>query len=272
MGGLIMTIGRRVYGLAAIILGIPALVFGSFSMLGQPVPHAFPFYQPLLYAAAGLLVLAGLATCLKRTAAIGSLALAAFFALFLILLHLPKAAAQPLVWVSWENVAENIVKLLGGILAWTWAAPAGEARAASVMRIARPLFGACLIVFGTSEFVYAGFTAAMVPAWLPPAQLFWAYATGACQIAAGLAVVTGIRARLAAILLTAMYLVFGLIVHLPRVIADPSGAMAWAENGTNLVLAGAAWLLADSLARAGRPIPPSLMGIAERPELQEHNS
>jgi hypothetical protein len=33
------------------------------------------------------------------------------------------------------------------------------------------------------------------------------------------------------------------------VIADPSGAGRWAENGVNLVLAGAAWVLADSLLR-----------------------
>lgn len=251
-----MTIGRRVYGLAAIVLGIPGLIFGSFAMLGQPVPTHLPFYQPLLYASCGLLILAGPAACLERTAAIGSLALAAFFALFLVVLDLPFVVSQPTVWVTYENIAENVVKLLGGLLAWTWAARAGEARAAAaIMRVARPLFGACLIVFGISELVYAGFTASMVPAWLPPSQLFWAYATGACQIAAGLAVASGIKARLAAILLTVMYLGFGLLVHLPRVIADPSGAMAWAENGTNLVLAGAAWVLADSLARVARPNP-----------------
>ena len=36
---------------------------------------------------------------------------------------------------------------------------------------------ACLLVFGTSEFVYAKFIAAMVPGWLPPSQFFWTYAT-----------------------------------------------------------------------------------------------
>ena len=246
-----MTIGRRIYGLGAVTLGIPGLVFGSFAVMGQPVPAQLPFAQPLAEAAAGLLVLAGLAANLRRTAAIGSLAIFAFFALSLILLHLPHAAAEPAVWVSYENVAEKMVMALGGLLAWAWASPAGEARAASIMRIARPLFGACLIVFGTSELVYIAFTAAFVPAWIPPSGLFWAYVTGACQIAAGLAVVSGIQARLAAILLTAMYLIFSLIVHLPRVIADPTGPMAWAENGSNLVLAGAAWVLADSLAKAG---------------------
>jgi hypothetical protein len=61
----------------------------------------------------------------------------------------------------------------------------------------------------------------------------------------------------AARLLTLMYLLFGLIVHLPRLIAEPAGPGAWGEHGVNLVLAGAAWLLADTLAAAKRrPAPP----------------
>src|SRR5437763_529874 len=78
-------------------------------------------------------------------------------------------------------------------------------------------FGACLLVFGTSHFLYAQFTASLVAAWLPPSRLFWAYATGAAQIAAGLAMLTGVKARLAAILLTIMYAAFGLLVHIPSI-------------------------------------------------------
>jgi uncharacterized membrane protein YphA (DoxX/SURF4 family) len=90
----------------------------------------------------------------------------------------------------------------------------------------------------------------MVPAWLPPSPIFWTYLTGAAQIATGLAVLSRVRARLAASLLTAMYLLFSLIVHLPRVIAHPERPMSWSENAANLVLAGAVWALADSLAKA----------------------
>lgn len=53
-------------------------------------------------------------------------------------------------------------------------------------------------------------------------------------------------------LLTPMYLLFGLLIHLPRVIADPHSPGAWGEHGVNLVLADAAWLLADTLAGARR--------------------
>ncbi len=124
-------------------------------------------------------------------------------------------------------------------------------------RIAWLAFGLCVLVFGISHLAYAKFTASLVPAWLPPSQLFWAYVTGLAQVAAGLALLSGVQARLAAILLTVMYATFGVLVHIPLVIADPSSHNNWAENAINLILTGAAWCLADSLwktrARSSRP-------------------
>jgi uncharacterized membrane protein YphA (DoxX/SURF4 family) len=247
-----MDIGRRVYGLGAVTLGIPGLIYGSFAAMGLPVPPHIPGYQMLVWASAGMLVLAGLAINIRRLAAVASLAIAAFFVLATMILHVPHALANFTTWVSWEAIAETMVSALGGVLAYALTSGSGETRAAAIVRIARPMFGVGLMVFGTSEFVYATFTASLVPAWLPPSQLFWTYVTGAAQIAAGLAIASGLKARLAAIALTAMYLGFGLLVHLPRLIADPSAPGRWAENGVNLVLAGAAWVLADSLANARR--------------------
>jgi uncharacterized membrane protein YphA (DoxX/SURF4 family) len=245
-----MTIGGRIYGLGAIALGIPGLILGDFAALGLPVPPHMPGYHILAYASAALLVLAGLALNAPRTAAIGGLALAAFFALWVLALHLPSALAKPMVWVSWESVAETTLMALGGALAYAQSRSASEDRSSAIARLVRPVFGVGLVVFGVSEFVYAKFTASLVPVWLPPSQLLWTDITGAAQIAAGLAILTGVQNRLAAILLTTMYLGFGVLVHLPRVIADPTSRGAWGENGVNLVLAGAAWCLADTVAKS----------------------
>jgi uncharacterized membrane protein YphA (DoxX/SURF4 family) len=88
-----------------------------------------------------------------------------------------------------------------------------------------------------------------VPKWLPPTQEFWAYATGLGHIAGGVAILTGVQARLAAILLTLMYACFTPLVHLPMLLADPSSHFNWSENALNLALVGVAWVVADSLAR-----------------------
>jgi uncharacterized membrane protein YphA (DoxX/SURF4 family) len=251
-----MPVSVRFYGVAAIILGVPALLFGRFGAMGLALP-AWMASRPLAMAVAAFLILAGLALNLKRTAGIAALALAAFFGLRVLALEVPRAFAAPTIWVSWEVVAEPLAMALGGLLAFLLVRDGRDGRAALLAQLPPRIFGACLIVFGTSEFVYAAFTATFVPAWLPPSQLFWAYLTGACQIAAGLALLSNVQARLAAILLTIMYLVFGLIVHPARVIADPSAPGAWAENGVNLVLMGAAWVVAETLGqRRQRPGAP----------------
>jgi len=95
-------------------------------------------------------------------------------------------------------------------------------------------------------------TAPLVPKWLPPSQDFWAYATGVAHIAAGLAILSGVRARLAAILLTVMFASFTFLVHLPMLVAKPDSYWIWSENLLNIALIGAAWVMADSFARTRR--------------------
>lgn len=114
--------------------------------------------------------------------------------------------------------------------------------------IARLLFGACLIAFALAHLFYLKATADFVPAWIPPGQVFWAYATAAAHLAAAIAILSGIAARLAARLLTAMFILFGVLVHAPLVLADPHTHFNWAANAMNFALIGAAWLVAASIA------------------------
>jgi hypothetical protein len=99
---------------------------------------------------------------------------------------------------------------------------------------------------------YRSLTAPLVPRWLPPSQEFWGYATGVAHIAAGVAIATGVQARLAAVLLTVMYAAFTPLVLAPLLLADPSNLGAWAENAVSLALTGVAWVVADSLVGRGR--------------------
>ena len=120
------------------------------------------------------------------------------------------------------------------------------------MRPARILFGLTCVFYGWSHFVYADYTAGMVPTWLP-GHLAFAYFTGAGHVAAGIAIVLAVLPRLAATLEAIMMSLFGLLVWVPSFFAQPRPAWAtppenqWSELVVNLLLAASAWIVAISL-------------------------
>jgi uncharacterized membrane protein len=247
-----MTLGKsawgwRVWGLGIIAIGVITLAFGDFD---APVPKAFPDRTLLAYAAALFLIVAGAAVEWPRTTAKAAAIIAAYYTLIVALLmdgHM--ILKYPTNYGAYSGVAEPLAIAMAGVIVAVSFAQMDTARAARLIRIAQIVFGICAIFFGIAHFVYMNMTAPLVPTWLPPNQVFWGYATGVFHIAAGVAIIANIRARLAAILLTAMYVGFTLLVHLPLAFAHPTVHFIWSENAENLALIGAAWVVADSLAR-----------------------
>jgi uncharacterized membrane protein YphA (DoxX/SURF4 family) len=247
-----MAFGWRVYGLGVVALGMLCLAWGDFDP-GQPVPKAFPDRTALAYVATAFMLVAGAAVEWRRTAAWGAAALAAYYALIVVILMNGRLVlAHYAEFGTYSGVAEQLAIAAGGLIVYAASAEIDAALAARLTRLGQLVFGVCALLFGGAHFFYMNLTAPLVPKWLPPGQEFWAYATGIGHIAAGVAILTGVQARLAAILLTAMYASFTPLVHVPMLLAHPSSHWIWSENALNLALIGAAWVVADSLARPRR--------------------
>jgi len=241
--------GWRVYGLGMIALGAVCLAFGDFHP-GQPVPKDFPERTALAYAAAAFMLIAGMAVEWRRTTAPAAAALTAYFALVVVLVMNGRVLlARYAQFGPYESLAIQLAIAAGGLIVYADCANIDAGRALRLTRWGQIAFGVCCLVFGVAHFVYMDLTAPLVPKWLPPTQEFWGYATGLCHIAAGIAILVGVQARLAAILLTAMFAAFTPLVHLPMLIGDPSNHWFWNENAVNVALTGAAWVVADSLAK-----------------------
>jgi uncharacterized membrane protein len=244
-----MAFGWRVYGLGVMALGVVSLAWGDFDP-GQPVPKGFPDRTALAYAAAAFMLVAGAAVQWRRTAAWGAAALTAYYTLIVVIVLNGRAVlAHYSEFGSYSGAAEQVAIAAAALIVYADNASVDAALATRLTRVGQIAFAVCALLFGAAHFFYLNLTAPLVPKWLPPSQVFWAYATGVGHIAAGIAILTRVQARLAAILLTAMYASFTVLVHVPMLLTDPSSHWIWSENALNLALIGAAWVVADSLAR-----------------------
>jgi uncharacterized membrane protein YphA (DoxX/SURF4 family) len=247
-----MAVGWRVYGLGVMALGMVCLAWGDFDP-GQPVPRDFPDRTALAYGAAAFMIVSGAAVEWRRTAAWGAAALSAYYTLIVVILMNGRVVlAHYTEFGAYSGAAEQLAIAAAAMIVYAASAKIDAALAVRLTRLGQLAFGVCALLFGGAHFFYMNLTVPLVPRWLPPTQEFWAYATGVGHIAAGVAILTGVQARRAAILLTVMFASFTPLVHVPMLLADPSSRTNWSENALNLALIGAAWVVADSLARPRR--------------------
>lgn len=237
-----MVVGRAVpYALGAFVLGVLGLISRDFAFQWQPVPETVPLRSGLAIISAAVMVLGALAALWPRTARVSGLILAASFGVWALLLHGPRLVAHPSVALEWLGLAESATMAAGGVALYAETLEAGDLRRRLTFS-SRIGFGASLLVFGLSHFVYLEFTAKMVPAWLPwPTGL--AAATGAGHLLAGLAFLSNRRLKAAGPAITGMMGGFVLLLHIPRIIATPDSRMEWTMGAVALTLTGAAFAL-----------------------------
>ncbi|MHB8413131.1 MAG: hypothetical protein ACYDDI_14460 [Candidatus Acidiferrales bacterium] len=253
------SLGRYVYGLAAIGSGICALVWHRFDALGS-VPHR----EILTDIAAVIEILGGAAVQLPvlwpRTARAGAVALGTIYFMFA-LLGVPLIIEHPLVYNSFGNFFEQFSSVSGALILYACSGPIASGRTARLAQIGYYSFGICVVSFTLEQFFYLSpGTTSLVPKWIPPGQMFWAVATTGAFALAAIALLTGFMARLASRLTTAMLVGFGLLVWLPALIANPHSFRTWTESAETLGIAGSAWIVADFLGhrRSAESAPASL--------------
>jgi uncharacterized membrane protein len=263
----IASVGHAVFAATMIALGILGLINSNFAAVWQPVPKGVPAREVLAYLCVFLSLACGLGLLWQRTAATAARVLLVYLLLWSLLVSMPAIFRAHAAIGSWYSCAETAVMVAAAWVLYAWFTAdrftadrhAAEGHAAegdtqrfrfatggNGVRIARMLYGLALIYFGVGHFVYLKETVADVPAWLPW-HLAWAYFTGCAFIAAGLAVLGGVYARLAAALAALQIGLFVLMVWIPIIAAaGPKSAFQWSETVISAALVAGAWVVADS--------------------------
>ncbi|HEY2782273.1 MAG TPA: hypothetical protein VGI90_15940 [Steroidobacteraceae bacterium] len=248
----IVSVGHAVFAAMMIAVGILGLIKGDFTVIWGSVPKWVPARELLAYLIALISVACGLALLWSRSAAWAARVLLAAFLLWFFFFRVPEVFPAPTVVGSWFGCSETAVYLAAAWVLYVWSAEdwdrqrLGFAAGNTGVRIARVFYGLALVHFGLAHFVYLKLTVVLIPGWLPW-HTGWAYFTGAAYIAAGVAVLTGVCARLAASLSALQMGLFLPLVWLPIMASSPGPTpFQWGEIVGTCVLTAAAWVVADS--------------------------
>jgi uncharacterized membrane protein YphA (DoxX/SURF4 family) len=227
------SLGRGVFGVAAVASGLVTLVWHDYNDWNQP--------RYLLYAAGGAQVVGGVAIQFGRAAKMGAGVLGAVYLVFA-WLCVPRIIAAPQIYNSWGNFFEQFSLLTGATMVYArWTSWSCE----MVTRTGRILLGICVASFTLEQAIYLGATASLVPNWIPPGPMFWAVATTVFFALAAVALLANQKTLLATRLLTLMLAMFGLLVWVPLVVAHPRSHTNWSESVETFAIAGVAWIVVD---------------------------
>jgi uncharacterized membrane protein len=247
----IASVGHAVFAATLIAFGIFGLVRGDFAPIWDVVPNDFPTREGLIYLCAMVSLICGGGLIFQRTAGTSSRVLFAYLLLWMLLFKLPLIVQSPLVEGSYQNWGESAVLVAGAWVLYAWFATPwdrrnlGFATGEAGVRLARALYALAMIAFGLSHFVYLNLTAPLVPAWLP-SHVAWAYFTGGAYLAAGVAILIGVYARLAAALSALQMGLFTLLVWVPLMVEGLMSASQRGEFVISWALTTAGWVVADS--------------------------
>jgi uncharacterized membrane protein YphA (DoxX/SURF4 family) len=243
-------LGRHVYGLAAIVFGLISLVWHDFGAPWQQIQALgnVPQREIFVFIVIAVELFGGIAIQWQRTVRIGALALGGVFLAFA-LLWVPRIIAEPLVYDRYGNFFEQLSIVSGALIVYATESSSDPEGTPLLARMGYIFFGFCVISFTLVQVFYMSSVVEFVPRWIPPGQKFWALTTTVAFALAAIALLSGRSALLAARLLTAMIIGFGLLIWLPAPFLDPHKLINWAGNAQNLAIAGAAWIVADFLSQ-----------------------
>lgn len=228
-------LGRAVFALAIISLGIEALV-----STGSPMGTLNRFGAVI----GPVLVACGVGLLFERSMRTAAAALGSVLLLYTLVFEVPRYVAMPGDMSFRTTVFEPL-----SLAALAWLLPGRNAIPNWLARASRYLLAVSFIVFGVDHFIGLGFIGTLVPNWIPW-HAFWVALFGAGFIAAGVSIAFDFLLRWGAAGIGLMFASWSFTLHFPRTVlglsggAGPHSSAEWSSLFIATALWGGSWALA----------------------------
>jgi len=241
-------LGPVFYAIAAAGFGVNQLVTQNFLTGLFPVPAGIPLRLLLMILSSVIFLLSAVGILfLGRKYLAAALAGASFFVFFLFL-HLPKLLGDLSNPVVWTPPFEALMLGSGGfiIAAYQVNKAPGDAKWSKPLNImgliSQYLFAIGLVVFAVLHIKYNDYIQTLIPAWMP-GRLFLSYVVIAAFLLSALSFFTGLKLALASGLLGTMFLLWVLLLHVPRAVVKLTAEPEWSSLFVALAVCGAAFTI-----------------------------
>ena len=236
--------GRILFGVSAVLFGVIALMWHD-PETWQTMRRiwSLPFGTSVGEALMVAQIAGGIGTFFRQTVRPAAILLVVVYSLFA-LACVPSIVAAPAAFGSYDSFFEQFCLLCGAIAVYA-ATDRNEEWSATLGGAVRIGLGLCAISFTLAQVFYLRDTASLVPAWIPPNQMFWAILTTIAFGLAAIAMLVNRRARLAINLMALMIALFGLLVWIPLLVAHPASHFSWSEFALTCLIAGASRSIAE---------------------------
>jgi uncharacterized membrane protein len=254
------TLGRLFFAVSLAAFGIQYLNYGHYLGGLPPVPPWAPGGSMGAYSMGAILLATSISIALNWHARASSFFIGILFLLCALFLHTQKL--HELIFDG--NSRTRVLDVFAiGAAAFVLAAALPAAPFLSrgtntaiekLSKFGVLLFAFTLIIFGGQHFQFAKFIAFLIPAWMP-VHLFLAYFTGVAMIATGLSIAFNVLAKLSSLLLAAMFFLWVVLLHAPRVAAKLHNGDEWSSLFVALAMSGASLIIAGSFSKGWFKVP-----------------
>jgi uncharacterized membrane protein len=233
--------------------------FGGPMQVADMVPSWMPAHLFWAYFVGCALLAAAASLTAKKFVRLSSTLLGLMFFLFVCMMHIPNALADPKNRFAWAYALRDL-----SFAAGAWALAGMHSRASSpqlskaMISFGRIVIGISAIFFAVEHFLHPEFAPGfplekITPSWVPFPSI-WGYLAGTILLAAGFGLVLNRKSRIAATAIGALMTALTLFLYLPIWILARGGTTPEIMEAINYVFdtlfyAGTALVLASALPR-----------------------